>query len=246
MKREGIRFRAWRVFRGDGSFGRPGVSKASTSDRWSRFVRHEGSPDGNSWRWEWSFLAILMSWMVGCSVSETRPTSYKPDSGAASIGSVPPDAWSREVDRWLGTPYVRGGSGKEGADCSGFVQQVYERVAGVNLPRVTQDQFRVGFEVTRSELRPGDLVFFETTGAGVSHVGVMVGGDRFAHASTSKGVVYSRLSEAYWGSRYLGARRLPRRNRRQRSVGRLRVAKSFDTPESLPADSRAGRPVICL
>ena len=132
--------------------------------------------------------------------------------------SVPSEAWSREVDRWLGAPYARGGGDKDGVDCSGFVQQIYARVAGVNLPRVTQDQYRIGFEAARTELRPGDLVFFDTTGAGVYHVGLIVGGDRFAHASTSKGVIYSRLSEAYWNGRYLGARRLPRR-RRMRTRG---------------------------
>jgi cell wall-associated NlpC family hydrolase len=56
-------------------------------------------------------------------------------------------------------------------------------------------------------LQPGDLVFFDTGGRGVSHVGVVVSGDRFAHASTSRGVMYSRLGEEYWTRRYLGARR---------------------------------------
>jgi len=216
----------WRAIRG-----------ALNPDRMAR-PSIRGSGGGG---WSLCALGILISWVAGCSVSETRPTSRKTDTGGPSISSVPSEAWSREVDRWLGTPYVRGGANKDGADCSGFVQQVYARVAGVNIPRITQDQFRVGFEAGRSELRAGDLVFFDTTGNGVSHVGVMVGGDRFAHASTSRGVMYSRLSEAYWHGRYLGARRLPRRRRR-----RARVGKSFDTPESLPANSRAGRPVICL
>lgn len=118
----------------------------------------------------------------------------------------------------MGTPYHRGGDDKSGADCSGFVQQVYLRVARVALPRTTRDQYTSGFEVGRSELSPGDLVFFDTQGSGVSHVGVMVGGDRFAHASTSNGVVYSRLSESYWNQRYRGARRLPRRRRHSRTL----------------------------
>jgi hypothetical protein len=158
-------------------------------------------------------LAAGIGMLAGCRTSDgpVRPGSRK--SQGSGVSSVPSSAWQAEADRWIGTPYHRGGDNRAGADCSGFVQQVYLRVARVSLPRVTQDQFRVGFEVGRSELRPGDLVFFETLGKGVSHVGLMVGGDRFAHASSSKGVMYSRLSETYWNRQFLGARRLPRRSR---------------------------------
>lgn len=159
-------------------------------------------------------LGLVGGWILsGCrstpSVSPKAPRS----PGERSVSAVPAESWQREADRWIGTPYHRGGDGKEGADCSGFVQQVFLRVARVGLPRTTRDQYLVGFEVGRSDLSPGDLVFFDTLGSGVSHVGVMVGGDRFAHASTSKGVIYSRLSETYWNQRYRGARRLPRRRR---------------------------------
>jgi hypothetical protein len=158
-------------------------------------------------------LAAGIGMLAGCRSSDgpVRPGSRK--SEGKGVSSVPSSAWQAEADRWIGTPYHRGGDNRAGADCSGFVQQVYLRVAKVSLPRVTRDQFRVGFEVGRSDLRPGDLVFFETLGKGVSHVGLMVGGDRFAHASSSKGVTYSRLSETYWNRQFLGARRLPRRSR---------------------------------
>ena len=158
-------------------------------------------------------LAAGIGMLAGCRSSDgpVRPGSRTVQQ--TGVSSVPSSAWQAEADRWIGTPYHRGGDSRAGADCSGFVQQVYLRVARVSLPRVTQDQFRVGFEVGRSELRPGDLVFFETLGKGVSHVGLMVGGDRFAHASSSKGVIYSRLSETYWNRQFLGARRIPRRSR---------------------------------
>lgn len=149
--------------------------------------------------------------LAGCRTSDGPVRPGAPKSYGPGVSAVPSGAWQAEADRWIGTPYHRGGDDLGGADCSGFVQQVYRRVARVELPRITQDQFRAGFEVGRSDLRPGDLVFFETTENGVSHVGLMVGGDRFAHASTSKGVIYSRLSETYWNQRYRGARRLPRR-----------------------------------
>lgn len=111
----------------------------------------------------------------------------------------------------MGTPYRWGGNDRQGVDCSGFVQQVHLRVSGVRLPRTTSDQFRFGRPVSRRDLRPGDLVFFDTTGRGVSHVGVVLeaDADRFAHASVSRGVTVARLSEAYWSGRLLGCRRVP-------------------------------------
>ncbi len=162
-----------------------------------------------------SLVAVIL--VAGCRSSDTRGRggAGRPDSPGGL--PVPPEAWQREADRWVGTPYQRGGDDRSGADCSGFVCQVYRRVARVDLPRTTRDQFLAGFEVGRSDLRPGDLVFFDTQGKGVAHVGLMVGGDRFAHASSSKGVMYSRLSETYWSGRYRGARRLPRGKGRRRS-----------------------------
>jgi cell wall-associated NlpC family hydrolase len=165
----------------------------------------------------WLFLALTLALggavLSGCRSSSTpaRPgsTRTRPAIPGVSVSKVPADAWQREANRWIGTPYHRGGADLAGADCSGFVQQVYLRAARVQLPRITRDQYQVGFAVGRSELQPGDLVFFDTLGSGVSHVGLMVGGGRFAHASSSKGVIYSQLTEDYWNRRYLGARRLP-------------------------------------
>ncbi len=154
---------------------------------------------------EWMGLVVVLGLAIGTGLGGC---SSKP--APAPSRSAPPAAndWSREADRWLGTPYRWGGNGRGGIDCSGFALQIQSRVAGVRLPRTTTEQFRVGSSVDRRALRPGDLIFFNTSGRGVSHVGVVVGGDRFAHASTSRGVTYSRLSEDYWTRRYLGARRV--------------------------------------
>lgn len=180
-------------------------------------------------------LGLLGGWMLaGCrSTPSPSPSPSAPRSpGERSVSAVPAASWQREADRWMGTPYHRGGDGKEGADCSGFVQQVYRRVARVELPRTTRDQNLVGFEVGRSDLSPGDLVFFDTLGSGISHVGVMVGGDRFAHASTSKGVIYSRLSETYWNQRFRGARRLPRRRGGKAPTRKPRRANPLTPPKA--------------
>jgi cell wall-associated NlpC family hydrolase len=110
--------------------------------------------------------------------------------------------------RYVGVPYVWGGTSFDGVDCSGFVQAVFEH-NGISLPRTADSQFEVGRHVTMSDLEPGDLVFFETYAAGASHVGIYLGGGRFIHAS-SEGVRIDALAEDYYALRYIGARRLIR------------------------------------
>jgi cell wall-associated NlpC family hydrolase len=107
--------------------------------------------------------------------------------------------------RFLGVPYVFGGTSTSGFDCSGFVQHVFAMV-GISLPRTADVQYDVG-RPTKGGPRAGDLVFFDTYG-GVSHVGIYLGDGRFVHASSSHGVMVSNLSDSYWAARYVGAKRL--------------------------------------
>ena len=97
---------------------------------------------------------------------------------------------------------------KTGFDCSGFVQYVYARTLGVELPDDSASQFRDGTHVTRTELRTGDLVFFHIRGKRVSHVGIYLGNGRFIHSpSTGKRVRVDDLHDWYWSQRYAGAKR---------------------------------------
>lgn len=97
---------------------------------------------------------------------------------------------------------------KTGFDCSGFVQYVFARTLGIELPDNSASQFRGGAHVTRSELQTGDLVFFHMRGKRISHVGIYLGDGRFIHSpSTGKRVRVDDLHDAYWSQRYAGAKR---------------------------------------
>ncbi len=114
----------------------------------------------------------------------------------------------RIAKEYLDTPYRYGGTGRQGFDCSGFVQFVYGRV-GVNLPRSTRAQFRF----TRPVQEPGrgDLIFFKINGQQISHVGLYVGERRFIHSpSTGKKIRISSLENRYWKERFAGARSVSR------------------------------------
>jgi len=108
----------------------------------------------------------------------------------------------------MGTKYLRGGTTTKGFDCSGFVGYVYKKV-GVTLPRTSAGMYATGSSVSKSNLKAGDLVFFNTSGKGVSHAGIYIGNGKFAHSSSSKGVSISKLNDPYyWGSKYIGAKRV--------------------------------------
>ncbi|MEX2364637.1 MAG: NlpC/P60 family protein, partial [Balneolaceae bacterium] len=108
---------------------------------------------------------------------------------------------------WKGVPYLFGGSGYSGIDCSAFMQVVFEDYFSKILPRTTGEQINIGSGVKASEIKTGDLVFFKT-GARTFHVGVMVNEEQFLHASTSSGVIISTLNHEYWQSSYLTTRRV--------------------------------------
>jgi cell wall-associated NlpC family hydrolase len=111
------------------------------------------------------------------------------------------------ADGWIGTPYRYGGRTREGIDCSALACRLLQEV-GVSLPRTVRDQRRVGRPVERRRLAPGDLLFFRLGSSGVNHVGVALGGGRFAHASRSRGVVVEDIETAYYAQRLTEARRV--------------------------------------
>ena len=109
--------------------------------------------------------------------------------------------------QYIGVPYVFGGTTPSGFDCSGFVRYVFAN-AGISLPRTADVQYEMGYPVSTGELIPGDLVFFSTYEYGPSHVGIYLGDGSFINASSSRGVAIDSLYSSYWGSCYIGARRV--------------------------------------
>jgi cell wall-associated NlpC family hydrolase len=114
---------------------------------------------------------------------------------------------TRNAMRFLGVPYVFGGTSTSGFDCSGYVQHVFAML-GHAIPRTADAQYYAGKHIAGGVMAPGDLVFFQTYTEGPSHVGIYLGNDRFVHASSSRGVTVSSLHDHYWSARYLGAKRL--------------------------------------
>jgi lipoprotein Spr len=101
---------------------------------------------------------------------------------------------------WIGTPYRFGGSSRRGIDCSAFTKQLYSDVFNLTIRRSSRDIFSMVNPVSKDDLKEGDLVFFKIHSRSISHVGIYLGNNRFAHAS-SKGVAISSLDDAYY-SRY--------------------------------------------
>ena len=115
-----------------------------------------------------------------------------------------------EIIKYLNTPYKYGGNSKDGIDCSAFTQTIYKNTLSFNLERSARLQYKQGLEISDTEdLKFGDLVFFNTRRrVRPGHVGIYIGEDLFAHASSKKGVTISSLDHSYYQKRFMGGRRM--------------------------------------
>lgn len=109
---------------------------------------------------------------------------------------------------WIGTPYRLGGNSKKGVDCSKFAYELYEKVFNTTLGYNSRNIYTQVSSVRKTDLKPGDLVFFKIRSKNITHVGVYMGDDKFAHASSSRGVMVSNLNEAYWKRYYYDGGRM--------------------------------------
>lgn len=109
----------------------------------------------------------------------------------------------------IGKPYKYGSTGPDSFDCSGLTMYAYKNGAGIILPRTSKEQATAGTYVSKNNLKPGDLIFFNTSGSGISHVGIYLGNDEMLHApSSGKTIEITKITLSYWSSRYVTARRI--------------------------------------
>jgi lipoprotein Spr len=125
--------------------------------------------------------------------------SIKMDIPVESIINIP---LLQKIDEWWGTPYSLGGSSKNGVDCSYFTLDVMKDIYSVNLKRTAADQYEQTAKIEWNDLKEGDLIFFKADGRrNISHVGIYLANNKFAHASTSQGVTIGDLADPYWQRR---------------------------------------------
>jgi cell wall-associated NlpC family hydrolase len=147
----------------------------------------------------------LQDWGQAAASAGAEPIAFVRQVGGAASGLV------LSAMNFIGVPYRRGGaSADHGFDCSGFTRYVFENSVGLVLPRRADEQARDGGlqQVLRADLKPGDLVFFNTMRRAFSHVGIYLGDGRFIHAPRSGSEVrVDDMRQAYWSKRFNGARR---------------------------------------
>ena len=125
--------------------------------------------------------------------------SIKMDIAVEEINNIP---LLKKIDEWWGTPYQLGGSNKQGVDCSYFTLEVMNAIYHTNLKRTAAEQYEQSEKIESKELKEGDLIFFKTEGrTRISHVGIYLTNNKFAHASTSQGVTIGDLTDPYWQKR---------------------------------------------
>ncbi|WP_172438047.1 C40 family peptidase [Vibrio sp. PID17_43] len=156
-----------------------------------------------------SFFPLIISLLLAACSSGPETNSEAQQTTSISkqhLRSETPDLY-QFYNEWYGTPYRLGGTKKSGIDCSAFVQKAFIEAYQMSLPRTTQQQSKQGVKLSWSDAKQGDLVFFKTNRT-TYHVGIYLGNKQFMHASTSKGVIISRIDSPYWASKFWQVRRV--------------------------------------
>ena len=151
----------------------------------------------------WLVLCVAL-FLAGCSSHRAPPPNPRLADSITVVANL-----NEQLRNWRGAPYRYGGMSPRGVDCSGFVLMTFRDKFALQLPRETREQAEIGTKIDKSELLPGDLVFFKGTydTAGVSHCGIYVGDNKMLHCGDPIG--YADLDTSYWQSHFYAYGRLP-------------------------------------
>ena len=160
----------------------------------------------------WSKVSVngMTGYVSSSYLSSTKPSNSSSSTDSSTSSKV--DKVLNFASQQLGKPYVWGAQGPNSFDCSGLTYYVYKNAAGITLPRTSVEQSKYGTTVSKSNLKAGDLIFFDTSGpndGGVSHVGIYVGNGQMMHASSSqKKIVKVSVETSYWNNAFVRAKRV--------------------------------------
>ena len=160
----------------------------------------------------WSKVSVngMTGYVSSSYLSSTKPSNSSSSTDSSTSSKV--DKVLNFASQQLGKPYVWGAQGPNSFDCSGLTYYVYKNAAGITLPRTSVEQSKYGTTVSKSNLKAGDLIFFDTSGpndGGVSHVGIYVGNGQMIHASSSqKKIVKVSMETSYWNNAFVRAKRV--------------------------------------
>lgn len=167
-----------------------------------------------------TFASIVLASRTAFAADTTSAVAERMDTAAVllffserglHIDSCENQSLYFEIYKWMGTPYRYGGNTEKGLDCSGFSKKIYEVIYGQSLSGSSRDIYYAAKPIDLDFAKEGDLLFFKTRKGKISHVGIYLSNGKFAHASTSSGVIISDLSETYYQRTFYGAAQINNR-----------------------------------
>jgi cell wall-associated NlpC family hydrolase len=153
-------------------------------------------------------LFLLILCISQCNTRFAPRPYYAGQQRQVSYHSELVENMKKEIQKFYGAPYKWGGDSPSGTDCSGMIKTIYKNAANIALPHNAQQIYESSKSIRKIDLSFGDLVFFSSNGRRATHMGLYITDNYFLHASSSRGVVLSKLSDSYYKNQFIGARRI--------------------------------------